>query len=268
MSRRHRRPRSARRGSPRCCARASRGGSRTLPWRFVVRHGIANVDRPGNQTRAVVLALGFGAFLLGTLALVQGNLLRQLASTANASAANLAFFDVQTDQVGASRQSARARDSLPVLSRTPIVPMRIAAYHSRKPVVRAPERQRDAGETSNGDPDANRPSWAVRREYRSSYRDSVTSSEKIVAGKWWTSAGTRRGWRVRDLARAESRRGAGGDRGGHDHVGCAGRAHSDEGHEPARGAVGAFRAELLRRLPVCGAARGAAVVRSAHAGER
>ncbi|MBK5188360.1 MAG: FtsX-like permease family protein [Gemmatimonadaceae bacterium] len=33
----------------------------------------------------------------------------------------------------------------------------------------------------------NRPSWAVRREYRSSYRDSVASSEKIVSGTWWTS---------------------------------------------------------------------------------
>ena len=158
-----------------------------IPWTFVVRHGIANVDRPGNQTRAVVLALGFGAFLLGTLALVQGNLLRELASTSDASAANLAFFDVQTDQV-ARLDSLLRFDSLPVLARVPIVPMRIAAYHSRKPVVRAPER-RDAGRTSSGDPDANRPSWAVRREYRSSYRDSLNSSEKIVSGKWWTSPG-------------------------------------------------------------------------------
>ena len=171
------------------CTRIARRLGR-LPWTFVVRHGIANVDRPGNQTRAVVLALGFGAFLLGTLALVQGNLLRALATTADASAANLAFFDVQTDQVARLDSMVRS-DSLPVLSRTPIVPMRIAAYHSRKPVVRAPARARDANAPGarNGDSVANRPSWALRREYRSSYRDSVASSEKIVAGKWWTSAG-------------------------------------------------------------------------------
>jgi putative ABC transport system permease protein len=158
-----------------------------IPWKFVVRHGIANVDRPGNQTRAVVLALGFGAFLLGTLALVQGNLLRELASTSDASAANLAFFDVQIDQISRLDSLVRS-DSLPVLARVPIVPMRIAAYHSRKPVVRPAER-REAGKSSSGDPDANRPSWAVRREYRSSYRDSLNSSEKIVSGKWWTSSG-------------------------------------------------------------------------------
>ncbi|MDQ2766112.1 MAG: FtsX-like permease family protein, partial [Gemmatimonadota bacterium] len=133
----------------------------------------------------------FGAFLLGTLALVQGNLLRQLASTADASAANLAFFDVQTDQVSRLDSMLRS-DSFPALARVPIVPMRIASYHSRKPVVRAPEKRRDANAPNDGrggDPDANRPSWAVRREYRSSYRDSLTSSEKIIAGKWWTSVG-------------------------------------------------------------------------------
>ena len=166
------------------CARLARQLAQ-LPWRFVVRHGIANLDRPGNQTRPVVLALGFGAFLLGTLALVQGNVLRQIASTADASAANLAFFDVQTDQVSPLDSLLHAR-ALPVLARVPIVPMRIAAYASRKPATsRTPER-RDA---SNGNPETGRPSWAVRREYRSSYRDSVASSEKIVAGTWWTQPG-------------------------------------------------------------------------------
>ena len=26
--------------------------------------------------------------------------------------------------------------------------------------------------------------WALRREYRSTYRDSVVASERVVAGKW------------------------------------------------------------------------------------
>ncbi|MEP7065363.1 MAG: FtsX-like permease family protein, partial [Gemmatimonadota bacterium] len=166
------------------CARLASRLAR-LDWRFIVRHGIANLDRPGNQTRPVVLALGFGAFLLGTLALVQGNLLRQLASTANASAANLAFFDVQTDQAGLLDTLFRSR-GLPVLSQVPIVPMRIAEYRARKPVVRPSS---DRGDSSARNPEANRPSWAVRHEYRSSYRDSVAPSEKILAGRWWTSAG-------------------------------------------------------------------------------
>ena len=143
--------------------------------------GIANLDRPGNQTRPVVLALGFGAFLLGTLALVQGNLLEQIASSANASAANLAFFDVQTDQASPLDSMLRAR-ALSVLARAPIVPMRIAEYVSRKP--KTPARPlTDRGSAGPRAGERERRSWAVRREYRSSYRDSVASSEKIVAGK-------------------------------------------------------------------------------------
>jgi putative ABC transport system permease protein len=167
------------------CARAARRLAQ-LPVAFIVRHGIANLDRPGNQTRPVVLALGFGAFLLGTLALVQGNLLRQIESTADASAANLAFFDVQTDQATPLDSMLRSR-ALPVLARVPIVPMRIAGYVSRTP--RLPARRPAGRASAPRDGERERPSWAVRREYRSSYRDSLASSEKIVAGKWWTQPG-------------------------------------------------------------------------------
>ncbi len=167
------------------CARAARQLAQ-LRWTFIVRHGIANLDRPGNQTRPVVLALGFGAFLLGTLALVQGNLLQQIAATANASAANLAFFDVQTDQTAPLDSILRTR-ALPVLERVPIVPMRIAAYTSRHPTSPARLAGDSVSETRDGA--RNRPSWAVRREYRSSYRDSLAPSEKIVSGKWWTAPG-------------------------------------------------------------------------------
>ena len=46
----------------------------------------------------VVLALGFGAFLLATVLLVQHNLLRELRVDRGASRPNLVFFDVQPDQ--------------------------------------------------------------------------------------------------------------------------------------------------------------------------
>ncbi|HEY7860801.1 MAG TPA: FtsX-like permease family protein [Gemmatimonadaceae bacterium] len=165
------------------CARGA-SSLATVPSRFVVRHGVANLERPGNQTRPVVLALGFGVFLLGTLALVQGSLLRQLASTADVSAANLAFFDVQTDQAFLLDTMLRQRD-YPVLARVPIVPMRIAALASPR---RAKSETRR--ETKGASPRASeRPSWAIRREYRSSYRDSIAPSERLVAGHWWKTDG-------------------------------------------------------------------------------
>jgi len=76
---------------------AARRGLRT-GWPYVVRQGVANLYRPGNQTRAVVLALGFGAFLVSTLYLVQHNILRRFTTAAAESRGNVVFFDVQQDQ--------------------------------------------------------------------------------------------------------------------------------------------------------------------------
>src|SRR5207244_5205179 len=67
-------------------------------WPFVLRQGMASLYRPGNQTRAVVLALGFGVFLIGTVYQVQHNLLRMMTSRLEEVRANVVFFDVQEEQ--------------------------------------------------------------------------------------------------------------------------------------------------------------------------
>jgi putative ABC transport system permease protein len=136
-------------------------------WPFVVRQGVANLYRPANQTRAVMLSLGFGAFLLGTLYLVQRSLLGRLALGAAETQGNLAFFDVQQDQAGGLAALLRAA-GLPVLQEVPIVPMRIAAINGRSTAELA----------------RTRPSWALRREYRSTYRDTLIDSEHLTAGRW------------------------------------------------------------------------------------
>ena len=43
--------------------------------------------------------------------------------------------------------------------------------------------RRDTSEADDGPGPGN---WAVRREYRSTYRDSLVASERLVAGHWWT----------------------------------------------------------------------------------
>ncbi len=77
-----------------------RGLRRFFPRRlpYLYRQGLANLYRPANQTLMVVLALGFGAFLLSTLVLVQHNLLRELRVDRGADRPNVVFFDVQPDQ--------------------------------------------------------------------------------------------------------------------------------------------------------------------------
>ena len=151
-------------------------------WPYVWRQGLANLHRPANQTVTVVLSLGFGAFLLTTLFLVQHNLLRQLTLGGGAARPNLVFFDIQPDQRGPLVELLREQGvdgSAPV----PIVPMRINAVNGR-PVLRVTG---DSAEwATDSTPGGGRNSgWAFRREYRSTYRDSLVGSEKLVAGKWW-----------------------------------------------------------------------------------
>jgi putative ABC transport system permease protein len=146
--------------------------STRMRWPYVVRQGIANLHRPANQTHSVVIALGFGAFLVSTLYLVQANLLKRFDATATASRGNVLFFDVQDDQRTGVDSLIRAGGNR-VLESVPIVTMRISEIKGLPVVAYA----RTAGLSPQY--------WALNREYRSTYRDTIVPTEKILAGRWF-----------------------------------------------------------------------------------
>ncbi len=157
-----------------------RGLRRWFPSRltYVARQGLANLYRPANQTVAVVLSLGFGAFLLGAIAVTQHNLLKQLSLDGGIGRPNLVFFDIQPDQVEGVREIVTGA-GLQVQAPVPIVPMRVRAINGRSvsSILADTLSQGKEGNRIEG--------WAVRREYRSTYRDTVVGSEKLVVGDWW-----------------------------------------------------------------------------------
>ena len=144
-------------------------------WPYVVRQGVANLYRPHSQTRAVVLALGFGSFLVTTIILVQANLLKSFDLTAEASRGNLVFFDVQEDQRGGLDSLVRGGGH-EVVSQTPIVTMRIVGVNGATAEQWAAANALPARY------------WALRREYRSTYRDTVIATEKLIEGEWYGTA--------------------------------------------------------------------------------
>ncbi|MGI9040193.1 MAG: ABC transporter permease [Gemmatimonadales bacterium] len=157
-----------------------RGLRRWLPprWPYLWRQGLSNLHRPSNQTVTVVLAIGFGAFLLGTLLLVQYNLLRQLRVAGGPARPNLVLFDIQPDQLPLiERELSEA--GLSSAAPVPIVPMRILSVNGR-PVSGI------LADTSSGDGGGTPGGWAFRREYRSTYRDTLVASERMVEGRWWS----------------------------------------------------------------------------------
>ncbi|MGH6763340.1 MAG: ABC transporter permease [Phyllobacterium sp.] len=64
-----------------------------------LRLAIGNIHRPGALTPSVVLSLGLGLTLLVTLALIDGNLRRQLAGNLPERAPNFFFVDIQSSEI-------------------------------------------------------------------------------------------------------------------------------------------------------------------------
>ncbi len=144
---------------------------------YVIRQGVANLFRPQNQTVSVTIALGFGAFLVGTIYVVQRNILDRFDISADVTQPNLTAFDIQPDQ----------RDSVVKLftdaganvSLTPLIPSRMTHINGR-PVL-------DVLNDSTGTTRV--PRWALMREYRHTYRDSIGQSERLLEGDWWDTNG-------------------------------------------------------------------------------
>ena len=140
---------------------------------YPVRQGVSNLFRPRNQTVSVTLALGFGAFVIGTVGLVEASLTQAFTLETGVGGWNLLLFDVQSDQRTTVEDFVDSRASGP-LEVTPLVPSRLLAIKGT-PV-----------ETLLELPGGERPSSrAMRREYRHTYRAELSGSEALVAGAWW-----------------------------------------------------------------------------------
>jgi putative ABC transport system permease protein len=155
-------------------AQALRAAARRLispGWPFILRQGMANLHRPQNRTLLLLLSLGLGVFLV--LALYRTN---QILSTGllpkdRLEQPNAAIFDIQSDQIEGVKEIVAGQE-LPVLTDVPIVTMRLAEVKGEPVAKLLRDRTRDI------------PRWVLRREFRSTYRDSVDSSEKVVQGAW------------------------------------------------------------------------------------
>lgn len=139
-------------------------------WPYLLRQGISNLHRPGNQTLLFLLSLGLGTFLLVTI-LSAGKLLNdRLNLQQSEDSPNLYLIDVQPDQVSGVRDVVE-KEGLPVLESTPMVTMRVQSI-----------RGTPVAELNNV------PGWVGRREFRSTYRDELNATEELVAGTLPTRA--------------------------------------------------------------------------------
>lgn len=138
-------------------------------WSFVWRQSLANLFRPNNQTLVLVVVIGLGAFLVSTLIIVQNSLLNQVEFIGQENQSNTILFDIQPSQKEGVIKLTMDND-LPVQQVVPIITCRIANLDGKS----VDSIQKD---TTDGIPN-----WAITREYRITYRDTLNTSEKLVEG--------------------------------------------------------------------------------------
>ena len=151
-----------------------RGTRRFFPRHapFPIRQGVANLYRPHNQTVSVTLSLGFGVFVIAAMLSVQSNILGWLDIEQRANAPNLLAFDIQSDQREDVAAVFREND-VSAVAFTPIVPARLTHIN-----------EESVDDLATGTEARKIEPWALRREYRHTYRDTLVVSEELIAGKF------------------------------------------------------------------------------------
>jgi putative ABC transport system permease protein len=137
---------------------------------FIWRHSLSSLFRPNNQTRVLMVTIGLGAFIISTLNIVEQSMLGQVEFTGQENQSNTILFDIQPSQKDGVVQLMKD-NKLKVNQVVPIITCRLSQLRGRS----IDSLQRDTSDRV--------PNWALTREYRITYRDSLHHSEELVKGK-------------------------------------------------------------------------------------
>ena len=139
------------------------------PQRPTLRLALANLHRPGAPTPQVVLSLGIGLTVLVAVALVEGNLAREVDTRLPAEAPAFYFIDIQPDQLAGFAETVKATPGAR-FEEVPMMRGRITRLNG-VPVEEAAVAA-DA-------------QWALRSDRGLTYAAKLPPGSRLVAGTWW-----------------------------------------------------------------------------------
>jgi putative ABC transport system permease protein len=140
------------------------------PRRPFLRLALANLHRPGALTPSLVLSLGLGITLLVTLAVIDGNLRREITRTLPSLAPNLFFIDVPGQQNEAFGRFLAEAAPDGVVEDVPMMRGRIVSLGG-KPVGEV----RPAPEAA----------WVLDGDRGITYATAIPEGSSLEAGAWW-----------------------------------------------------------------------------------
>ena len=137
-----------------------------------VRHALANLYRPGNQSSAVLAALGTGVMLILVVFLMQSSVLREMKEGARPDTPNIFLIDMATSELPGVRElldkqpGVRGKmEALPVVSGriesidgVPVEKLKVNNYPKR-----------------------------LLQSVSLTWSDELPAGAKMVQGEWWTS---------------------------------------------------------------------------------
>jgi putative ABC transport system permease protein len=135
-----------------------------------VRFALGNLDRPGAATGDVALSLGLGVTVLVAIALIEGNVGREVVESMPSRAPAFYFIDLQPNQIAEFDRTVRAVPGFEELRRVPMLRGRIVKL-AGKPVEELV-------------PPAN-VAWVLRGDRGLTYTAERPSEAVLVAGQWW-----------------------------------------------------------------------------------
>jgi putative ABC transport system permease protein len=135
-----------------------------------VRHGLSNLYRPGNQSIAVLTALGAGIMLILTVFLMQNAVLRDLQQTLGRGLPNIFLIDIATDELeGVSSLIAKQPGVHGAMERLPLVAGRLQEVN---------------GKGADQLKQENVPRHLLQ-SVSLTWSDRVPAGTKVHAGTWW-----------------------------------------------------------------------------------
>ncbi|MBO3762514.1 ABC transporter permease [Ciceribacter sp. L1K22] len=135
-----------------------------------LRLAIGNIHRPGALTASVVLSLGLGLSLLVTLALIDGNLRRELTGNLSERAPNFFFVDLQRDQLDQFRALISEKSPTGVLAEVPMLRGRILELNGMDVTkIDVPPEGR----------------WVLRGDRGITYSEKLPENASLTQGSWW-----------------------------------------------------------------------------------
>lgn len=135
-----------------------------------LRLAIANLHRPGAATGPVVVSLGLGLTLFAALALVEGNMNRQVAEQIPKRAPAFFFVDIQPYQYEDFLETARGLEGVGGIATVPSL---------RGTITRVDGVPSEQVEPEPGS------GWVLRGDRGISYAADFPEGNTLVAGDWW-----------------------------------------------------------------------------------